>query len=154
MDEIALVVSLQDQEACTYCSLLKFILRGGQEEIIKKLTFCIVSNTVLDKNISVFTQLLKINDVISTKVYLPLYSNSKFWPGDRKYSVNEKCICIKSQYNTRHKILSNCACKILLNTCSDYLLKMRWGKNLLTMTAWKWTEHSDVLLSRWPIFTN
>ena len=80
--------------------------------------------------------------------------NSEFWPEDWKCSVNEKFICCKIQYNTRDKIFSNCTCKILLNTCSDYLLEMRWGKSLLNTPAWKWTEHSDVGLSYWPIFTN
>lgn len=91
--------------------------------------------------------------MISTEIHTPLYSNSKFWPEDWKCSVNEKFICIKIQYNTRDKILPNCTCKILLNTCSDYLLEMRGGKNLFSTPAWKWTKLSDVL-SHWPIFTN
>ena len=109
---------------------------------------------MLAENISAFIQVLIVNDVISTEIYIPLYSNSKFWPEDWKCSVNEKFICIKIQYNTRDKILPNCTCKILLNTCSDYLLEMRGGKNLFSTPAWKWTKLSDVVLSYWPIFTN
>lgn len=118
----------------------------------KKVTFYIVSSGVCQKYQCIHTN-AGVNDVISIEIYLPLYSNSQFWPEDWKRSVNEKFICIKIRYNTRPKILSNCTCKILLNTCSDYLLEMRWGKNLLNMPAWKWTKHSNVLLSHWPIFT-
>lgn len=113
----------------------------------------IVSNTVLTKNISAFTHVLIINVISTDSTYLFILTVNAD-PKTEKYSANEKFICIKIQCNTRHKILSNCTRKILLNTCFDYLLEMRWGKNLLNMTAWKWTKRSDVVLSHWPIFTN
>lgn len=108
---------------------------------------------MLAKISSAFTHVLIINEISTDSTYLFILTVNAD-PKTEKYSANEKFICIKIQCNTRHKILSNCTCKILLNTCVDYLLEMRWGKNLLNVTAWKWTKRSDVVLSHWPIFTN
>lgn len=95
----ALCISLQDRESRADCSLLKFILTagksGGGEEKGGNFTFCMVSNTVIPKISVAFTQALIINDVISTEIYTPLYSDGKFCPKGWKCSADEKLICIK-----------------------------------------------------------